>query len=202
MRCYNVVGETTTWFCPLELGGPQQALDMTGRHFSVKTLLLASAVVALTLGTIVTQWSWLSALHDLLVWGALAAALTAAVVADPPLRMFSRGFAVWSGLYFLMAYSAIGDNLPGPHVYVEMLAGKLHEEGAPVYLRRLAGTEPITEAGIGMYRIGSSRIWRLWGDEWKVSRRAVHGLATLALGCLGGGLAAYVSRPVVARIQA
>jgi hypothetical protein len=167
---------------------------MSGTHFGVKTLLFACGIVGIALGTVVTQWAWLSAVFDFFVWATLAAALTAALVASGPLRVFGRGCAVWGALYFWMAFTDTGQELPGPHIVVERLAEKVHEAGAHLYMQRLAGPdESITIAGPNMYRIGATRIFRVYGDEWEVSRRTMQGLATLTFGLIGGWAAAWIS---------
>ncbi|MDZ4779315.1 MAG: hypothetical protein SGJ19_03580 [Planctomycetia bacterium] len=96
-------------------------------NFSIKSLMLLSAVIAVALGTLSGQSPWWSTVQDSIVWGTLLYAVIAAWAARGAKQQFARGYAVAGILYFLMAFDHSYRSLPGPQHATDQVARRVYE---------------------------------------------------------------------------
>jgi hypothetical protein len=158
-------------------------------NFSIKSLMLLSAVIAVAIGTLSGQSPWWSTVQDTIVWGTLLYAVIAAWAARGAKQQFARGYAIAGILYFLMAFDHSYRSLPGPQHATDQAARRVHETVEELHFRGWLGRE-LTERELiqEQYNQQMGRGRTIWGPTWDWTQRTANCLMTMVVGCIGGWL--------------
>jgi hypothetical protein len=171
--------------------------------FSLRTLLLAVAVVAIGLAGLTTRSVWWSSVMSTLTLASIAAAIIGTIVSRGQSRLFAIGFAIFVSLYLYAVFSKVFQPFAGTLLTTQLVA---------TLWRALDVPQPESPSGardqyIGYGLVGSVElpeiglVSRADTPEWRDYSHQVHSFFVVAhslwawlFGFLGALLAGLLAR--------
>lgn len=169
---------------------------MPAPRFSIRTLLVATAYIAVVVTAFVSGTErWADFVFSLSIAIILVATLAALCLRDSR-RTFWRGFCLVAWIYSALVF---GPGLAGSirsHLVTNEILRSFHRELASIYVAR--DVEPgfeLQRVGDNVFRTGPNKSFNIWRASWLANQRTGHSVWAILLGLAGGYLATYFSRP-------
>ena len=171
--------------------------------FSLRTMLLVVAVVAVGIVGLTTRNIWWASVITTLTWATIAAMIVGAIVCRGARRYFSIGFGVTAGCYLLITLSLMFEPFTRTMVTNRLIGVAWRsldvprpEEGSDPYrYSESSQHEDVEEyAMLGYIVVGETGEMRQWARELRSFFIVGHCLWALLFGFLGALLANYLTR--------